>query len=53
MECCLPMTQRNGFGECKTCPYNRKITHEGGILECCHELMSDALALLKEMEVGA
>ena len=50
LECCLPMTIRNGFGDCGECPYDRKITLEGGVTECCHELMLDALALLKEQE---
>ena len=50
MECCLPMTTRNGLADCKQCPYDRKITLEGGVTECCHDLMADALALLKEQE---
>lgn len=50
LECCLPMTTRNGFADCKNCPYDRKITFEGGICECCHELMSDALELVKAQE---
>ena len=50
LECCLPMTARTGFGDCKSCPYDRKITLEGGITECSHELMSDALTLLKAQE---
>lgn len=50
LECCLPMTRRNGLGDCGKCPYDRKITLEGGITECCHELMLDALALLKAQE---
>lgn len=47
LECCLPMTTRDGVGDCKNCPYDRKITLEGGITECCHELMYDALELVK------
>lgn len=50
LECCLPMTTRDGCGDCGHCPYDRKITLEGGITECCHELMGDALALLKAQE---
>lgn len=50
LECCLPMTTRNGFADCKQCPYYRKITPDGGIIECCHDLMTDALALLKAQE---
>lgn len=46
-ECCLPMTAREGIGDCKNCPYDRKITFEGGVCECCHDLMSDALTLLQ------
>ena len=50
LECCLPMTTRNGLADCEQCPYDRKITLEGGVTECCHDLMADALALLKEQE---
>lgn len=50
LECCLPMTTRKGLADCKQCPYDRKITLEGGVTECCHDLMADALALLKEQE---
>ena len=50
LDCCLPMTTRNGFGDCKNCPYDREITLEGGVCECCHDLMSDALAMLKAQE---
>lgn len=50
LECCLPMTTRNGLADCKKCPYDRKITLEGGLTECCHDLMADALALLKAQE---
>lgn len=50
IECCLPMTTRYGYADCKHCPYDRKITLEGGICECCHELMSDALELIKGQE---
>ena len=50
LECCLPMTTRNGLADCKQCPYDRKITLEGGVTECCHDLMADALALLKAQE---
>ena len=53
LECCLPMTTRSGFGDCKNCPYDRKITFEGGICECCHELMMDALELVKGQEPEA
>ena len=48
IECCLPMTTRYGYADCKHCPYDRKITLEGGICECCHDLMSDALELVKK-----
>lgn len=47
LECCLPMTTKDGWGDCKNCPYDRPVTLEDGICKCCHELMSDALALLK------
>lgn len=47
LECCLPMTTREGFGDCKNCPYDRKITLDGGVCECCHDLMTDALTLLQ------
>jgi len=50
LECCLPMTTRNGFGDCKNCPYDREITLEGGVCECCHELMMDALELVNRQE---
>lgn len=50
LECCLPMTTRNGLGDCGNCPYDREITLEGGITECCHELMLDVLVLLKAQE---
>ena len=50
LECCLPMTTRNGLADCKQCPYDRKITLEGGVTECCHDLMAEALALLKAQE---
>lgn len=50
LECCLPMTTRDGYGDCHNCPYDRRITIEGGICECCHDLMSDAIALLKAQE---
>ena len=50
IECCLPMTTRYGYADCKHCPYDRKITFEGGICECCHELWEDTLALLKTHE---
>lgn len=50
LECCLPMTTRYGYADCKHCPYDRKITLEGGICECCHELMMDALGLVKGQE---
>jgi hypothetical protein len=50
LECCLPMTTRNGLGDCENCPYDREITLEGGITECCHELMLEAHALLKAQE---
>ena len=46
MECCIPMTLRKGLADCGNCPYDRKITIDGGITECCHDLMTDALALL-------
>jgi len=46
-ECCLPMATRDGQADCKNCPYDRKITLEGGVCECVHELMSDALELVK------
>lgn len=49
-ECCLPMTTKDGLGDCKNCPYDRKITLEGGVCECVHELMSDALELVKGQE---
>lgn len=50
LECCIPMTERNGIGDCCNCPYDRKITFEGGVTECCHDLFTDALALLKAQE---
>ena len=50
LECCIPMTLRNGLADCGNCPYDRKITIDGGITECCHDLMTDALALLKAQE---
>ena len=50
LECCLPMTTRKGLADCKQCPYDRKITLEGGVTECCHDLMADAIALLKEQK---
>ena len=50
LKCCLPMTTRDGIGDCKNCPYDRKITLEGGITECCHELIGDVLALLEAQE---
>lgn len=50
LECCIPMTERNGVGNCCNCPYDRKITLEGGVTECCHDLMTAALALLKVQE---
>lgn len=50
LKCCIPMTTRDGFADCKKCPYDRKITLDGGITECCHDLMVDALALLKAQE---
>ena len=46
-ECCLPMTTKDGQADCKSCPYDRPITLEGGVCECVHELMSDALELVK------
>lgn len=51
LECCLPMTTRDGLGDCKNCPYDRKITLEGGICECCHELMMDAFELIKAQKI--
>ena len=53
LECCIPMTLRNGLADCGNCPYDRKITIDGGITECCHDLMTDALALLKAQETEA
>lgn len=50
LECCLPMTTRNGFGDCKNCPYDREITLGGDVCECCHELMMDALELVNRQE---
>ena len=50
LECCIPMTLRSGLADCENCPYDRKITIDGGITECCHVLMTDALALLKAQE---
>lgn len=49
-ECCLPMTTRDGHGDCDNCPYDRPITLEGGVCECIHELMIDALELVKKQE---
>lgn len=50
MECCIPMTLKDGLADCGNCPYDRKITIDGGITECCHDLMADALSLLKAQE---
>lgn len=50
LECCIPMTLRNGLADCGNCPYDRKITIDGGITECCHDLMTEVLALLKAQE---
>ena len=50
LECCLPMTTRYGIGDCKNCPYDREITLEGGLCECCHSLVVDTLALLRAQE---
>lgn len=50
LERCIPMTLRNGLADCGNCPYDRKITIDGGIMECCHDVMTDALALLKAQE---
>ena len=50
LECCLPMTAKNGLADCEQCPYDRKITLEGGVTECCHDLMTDTLTLLKAKE---
>ena len=47
IECCLPMTTRYGYADCKSCPYDRPISLEGGVCECIHELMMDALELVK------
>ena len=47
IECCLPMTAKDGQADCKSCPYDRPITLEGGVCECIHELMMDALELVK------
>ena len=49
-ECCLPMTTRDGYGDCDNCPYDRPITLEGGVCECVHELMRDALELVQMWE---
>ena len=51
-ECCLPMTTRDGYGDCDNCPYNRPITLEGGVCECIHELMKDTLELVKGKDPG-
>lgn len=50
-ECCLPMTTKDGCADCKHCPYDRPITLEGGVCECIHELMMDALELVKTQEI--
>ena len=47
LECCLPMTTKDGQADCKSCPYDRPITLKGGVCECCHDLMLDALELVK------
>ena len=46
LECCLPITTKNGFADCNNCPYDRKITLDNWIHDCQHDLMSDALAML-------
>ena len=51
-ECCLPMTTKDGQADCKNCPYDRPITLEGGVCECIHELMIDALELVKKQDAG-
>lgn len=50
LECCLPMTTKDGQADCKSCPYDRPITLEGVVCECIHELMMDALELVKGQE---
>ena len=50
LECCLPMTTKDGQADCKNCPYDRPITLEGEVCECIHELMMDVLELVKEAE---
>ena len=50
-ECCLPMTTKDGQADCKACPYDRPITLEGGVCECIHELMIDALELVKKSNI--
>lgn len=47
LECCLPMTAKEGLGDCKNCPYDRKITLEGGICECCHKSYVGCLYTIK------
>lgn len=47
LECCLPLTTQHGVGKCDICPYNRKISLEGGICECMHDLQTDVLVMLK------
>ena len=50
LECCLPMMSKYAIGNCLECPYARKITPEEGPTGCCHEMLYDALELLKGQE---
>ncbi len=50
LECCIPMMTKHGYGNCQNCPYDREITMEKSLCDCCYDLLSDALGLLKAQE---